>query len=289
MRAVNPMPPASAPLPVTHYENFPVASLLCPPALRAPIAAIYAFARTADDIADEGDASTAQRLQDLADYRADLHAIATGAAPSARWAKVFVPLAAILRSHQLPVPLLDDLLSAFAQDVAKTAAAAGYADRAELLDYCRRSANPVGRLLQHLYGVHTAQALEQSDAICTALQLINFWQDLSVDLPRGRFYLTEADCAAHGVQRADLLALRSTKNTTQLIAASAGWARASMLKGAPLVHLLPGRAGWELRLVVQGGLRILDHIQAQGYTTLQTRPVVGKRDVPVMLWRALRM
>ena len=278
-----------APLPVAHYENFPVASLLCPPRLRAPIAALYAFARTADDIADEGDASTSQRLQDLADYRADLQAIATAAAPSPRWAEVFVPLAATLQSHQLPVPLLDDLLSAFAQDVAKTDAGAGYADRAELLDYCRRSANPVGRLLLHLYGVHTAQALEQSDAICTALQLINFWQDLSVDLPRGRFYLTEADCAAHGVQRADLLALRSTKNTTQLIAASAGWARASMLKGAPLVHLLPGRAGWELRLVVQGGLRILDKVDALRGGSLHTRPCIRAWDAPLMLLRALTM
>ena len=280
---------ASAPLPVTHYENFPVASLLCPPQLRAPIAAIYAFARTADDIADEGDASASQRLRDLADYRADLQAITAAAAPSPRWAEVFVPLAAILRSHQLPVALLDDLLSAFAQDVAKTDAGAGYADRAELLDYCRRSANPVGRLLLHLYGVHTAQALEQSDAICTALQLINFWQDLSVDLPRGRFYLTEADCAAHGVQRADLLALRSTKNTTQLIAASADWARASMLKGAPLVHLLPGRAGWELRLVVQGGLRILDKVDALRGGSLHTRPCIRAWDAPLMLLRALTM
>lgn len=274
---------------MTHYENFPVASLLCPPQLRAPIAAIYAFARTADDLADEGDASASQRLRDLADYRADLQAITAAAAPSPRWAEVFVPLAAILRSHQLPVALLDDLLSAFAQDVAKTDAGAGYADRAELLDYCRRSANPVGRLLLHLYGVHTAQALEQSDAICTALQLINFWQDLSVDLPRGRFYLTEADCAAHGVQRADLLTLRSTPKTTQLIAANAGWARASMLKGAPLVHLLPGRAGWELRLVVQGGLRILDKVDALRGGSLHTRARIRAWDAPLMLLRALTM
>lgn len=289
MRAVNHPTPSSAPLPVTHYENFPVASLLCPPQLRAPIAAIYAFARTADDIADEGDASTAQRLQDLTDYRADLQAIATGAAPSPRWADVFVPLAGVLRTHHLPIPLLDDLLSAFAQDVAKTAAAAGYADRAELLDYCRRSANPVGRLLLHLYGVHAPLALEQSDAVCTALQLINFWQDLSVDLPRGRFYLPEADCAAHGVQRADLLALRNTLHTTQLIAYSADWARVSMIKGAPLVHLLPGRAGWELRLVVQGGLRILDKVDALRGASLHTRPRIRAWDGPLMLARAWAM
>jgi squalene synthase HpnC len=277
------------PAPITHYENFPVASLLCPPHLRAPIAAIYAFARTADDLADEGDASTAQRLADLAAYRADLHAIAAGTAPSARWASVFVPLAPVLRQTQLPVPLLDDLLSAFAQDVRKTAAAAGYADRAELLDYCRRSANPVGRLLLHLYGVNSPEALQESDAICTALQLINFWQDLSVDIPRGRFYLPDADCATHGVQRADLLPLHSTPNTTELIAASADWARATMLKGAKLVHRLPGRAGWELRLVVQGGLRILDKIDAPRGASLHTRPRIRAWDGPLMLARALRM
>ena len=277
------------PLPVEHYENFPVASFLCPPQLRAPIAAIYAFARTADDLADEGDAPATVRLADLSAYRSDLAAIAVGAAPSARWPEVFGPLAAMLRSHALPVPLLDDLLSAFVQDVQKTRDGAGYGDRAELLDYCRRSANPVGRLLLHLYGVQDAQALAQSDAICTALQLANFWQDLSVDLPRGRFYLPEADCAAHGVQRADLLRLRSTPQTTKLIAASAGWARASMEKGAPLVKRLPGRAGWELRLVVQGGLRILDKVDALHGASLHTRPRIRPWDWAVMLARAVVM
>lgn len=281
--------PSAAPAPVTHYENFPVASLLCPPRLRAPIAAIYAFARTADDIADEGSASTSQRLWDLTAYQADLTASAAGTAPSARWPEVFVPLAAMLQRHQLPVALLHDLLSAFVQDVEKTRDNAGYADRAELLDYCRRSANPVGRLLLHLYGVHDDEALLQSDAICTALQLINFWQDLSVDLPRGRFYLPEADCTAHGVQRADLQALRSTPQTTELIAVSASWARASMLKGQELVHRLPGRGGWELRLVVQGGLRILDKVDALHGASLHTRPRIRVWDVPLMLARALAM
>ena len=196
MPAVNPRqppspptaPPTSAPgaatapqspapvvaAPVTHYENFPVASLLCPPHLRQPIAAIYAFARTADDIADEGDATPAQRLSELAAYRAELARVAAGQTPAAPWAAVFGPLQAVLNKHALPVPLLDDLLSAFIQDVQKTRDAQGYADRTELLDYCRRSANPVGRLLLHLYDVGDAPALAQSDAICTALQLINF-------------------------------------------------------------------------------------------------------------------
>ena len=285
------MQPVNTPLPppVTHYENFPVASWLCPPHLRAPIAAIYAFARTADDIADEGPASPAQRLADLAAYRADLHAIAAGQAPSERWSAVFAPLAAMLQSHALPVPLLDDLLSAFIQDVEKTRDGAGYAHRTELLDYCRRSANPVGRLLLHLYGVADAEALAQSDAICSALQLINFWQDLSVDIPRGRHYLTDADCAAHGVDRAQLATLQPTPATTRLLADNARWARTLMEQGAPLVHRLPGRAGWELRLVVQGGLRILDKIDALRGANLHTRPRLHGHDWCVMLWRAVWM
>ena len=274
---------------MTHYENFPVASLLCPPHLRQPIAAIYGFARTADDIADEGDALPAARLADLAAYLADLRAIAQGQAPSPRWASVFLPLQSVLRSHQLPVPLLEDLLSAFSQDVEKTRDGEGYADRDELLDYCRRSANPVGRLLLHLYGVHDAEALRQSDAICTALQLINFWQDLSVDIPRGRHYLPRADCATHGTCQAELLALQSTRENARLIADCAHWARTMMQSGAPLVHRLPGRAGWELRLVVQGGLRILDKVDALKGGSLHTRPKLRGWDWCVMLGRALVM
>jgi len=278
----------SAPAP-THYENFPVASWLCPPALRPPIAALYAFARTADDLADEGDASADARLADLAAYRADLLAVAAGRPPSPRWAAVFQPLAVAIVRWKLPVPLLEDLLDAFAQDVRKTHDGSGYADRAELLDYCRRSANPVGRLLLHLYGVTDPAALAESDAICSALQLINFWQDLSVDIPRGRFYLPAADRSAHGVAEDDLLALRQTLAATALVADCCRWARATMLAGAPLVHRIPGRAGWELRLVVQGGLRILDRIAALDHATLRNRPTVGLRDLPAMLWRAAWM
>ena len=280
--------PATA-APVTHYENFPVASLLCPPHLRAPIAALYAFARTADDIADEGDAAPAQRLHDLAAYRAELAAVAAGAAPGMRWATVLGPLQGVLRQHGLPVALLDDLLSAFVQDVEKTRDGATYAHRAALLDYCRRSANPVGRLLLHLYGVADAKALAQSDAICSALQLINFWQDLRVDIPRGRHYLADADCAAHGVDRAQLATLQPTPATTRLLADNARWARTLMEQGAPLVHRLPGRAGWELRLVVQGGLRILDKIDALRGANLHTRPRLHGHDWCVMLWRAVWM
>lgn len=275
--------------PVTHYENFPVASLLCPPRLRQPIAAIYAFARTADDIADEGDASPAERLAALEAYQNALYSVAAGEPPGERWPAVFGPLQLALQHHALPLPLLTDLLSAFAQDVRKSAAHASYADREELLDYCRRSANPVGRLLLHLYGVEDHQALAQSDAICTALQLINFWQDLSVDIPRGRHYLTDADCVRHGVTRAQLATLHGTPAIQALIADNADWARACMLHGQPLVHRLPGRAGWELRLVVQGGLRILDKVDALQGASLHTRPRLGKADWLRMLARSLWM
>ena len=282
-------PPSAQAAHITHYENFPVASWLCPAALRPPIAAIYAFARTADDMADEGDASPAQRLEQLQDYRLELHAIAKGQPPQPRWATIFIPLQYQLQQWQLPVHLLDDLLSAFVQDVAKTRDQTSYADRAELLDYCRRSANPVGRLLLHLYGVHDDQALAQSDAICSALQLINFWQDLSEDIPRGRHYLTDADCARFNVSRTQLNALQLTLDIQRLIASNTAWARTLMQQGAPLVHRLPGRIGWELRLVVQGGLRILDKEQNQQGHNLHTRLTLHKTDVARMLWRALWM
>ena len=282
-------PPSAQAAHITHYENFPVASWLCPAALRPPIAAIYAFARAADDMADEGDASPAQRLEQLQDYRLELHAIAKGQPPQPRWATIFTPLQYQLQQWQLPVHLLDDLLSAFVQDVAKTRDQTSYADRAELLDSCRRSANPVGRLLLHLYGVHDDQALAQSDAICSALQLINFWQDLSEDIPRGRHYLTDADCARFNVSRTQLNALQLTLDIQRLIASNTAWARTLMQQGAPLVHRLPGRIGWELRLVVQGGLRILDKVQAQQGHNLHTRLTLHKTDVARMLWRALWM
>ena len=270
---------------VSHYENFPVASFLCPPRLRPAIAAIYWFARTADDIADEGDAAPQTRLDDLAAYRADLLATVAGLPPSPRWSEVFKRLGPVITQYALPVPLLTDLLSAFEQDVVKQR----YASQTELLDYCRRSANPVGRLLLHLYGVNDEEALEQSDCICSALQLINFWQDLSVDIPRGRIYLPADAWGKHGVTEAQLLGLQVNPGTLDLIAGCARAASASMIKGAKLVKKLPGRGGWELRLVVQGGLRILDKIEAQGFNTLQQRPKLGGWDVAVMGWRALWM
>lgn len=283
-----------APQPLSHYENFPVASWLCPPTLRPAIASLYRFARTADDIADEGSASAAERLVDLRAYDADLRAVASGHPPSDLWPQIFWPLKRSLFEHALPLEPLTDLLTAFAQDVNKTEAGAGYADRDELTDYCRRSANPVGRLLLHLYGVADAAAIAQSDAICTALQLINFWQDLSVDVPRGRLYVPASDAAAHGLTDA-LTAATARKHllpgphADALVTDLAAWARATMLAGAPLVHRLPGRAGWELRFVVQGALRVLDKVDRLRGACLVQRPRVRAWDAPWLLARAASM
>ncbi|GAB3480496.1 squalene synthase HpnC [Polaromonas eurypsychrophila] len=292
---MHPGPPHSTPLalqpPSSHYENFPVASVLCPPRLRPAIAAIYWFARTADDIADEGDARPAQRLKDLSAIRDDLLAAAEGRPGSGRWPHVFDALQPVIAEFDLPVPLLADLLSAFEQDVVKQR----YATEAELLDYCRRSADPVGRLLLHLYGVYDAESLGQSDHICSALQLINFWQDLSVDIPRGRIYLPRELWAAHGVDEAQLMAHVINPATTNLIAACARAARARMLKGlelpASVSRRLGGFDGWraalELRCVIQGGLRILDKMAAMDHRTLARRPKLTAWDAVVIFWKAL--
>jgi squalene synthase HpnC len=278
---------------IQHYENFPVASWLCPPHLRPAIVAIYNFARTADDIADEGSATAQERLDDLATYRADLYAAQLADTNvktlSNQWESVFVPLQSAIAQFNLPVPLLNNLLSAFEQDIRKTRDHEGYVNEAELLDYCSRSANPVGRLLLHLYGIHDADALRMSDHICTALQLINFWQDLSQDIPRGRFYLPLESCAEFGVSKTDLLNLKQTPNTTNLIASQAMNTISTMQKGMQLVHILPGRAGWELRFVIQGGLRILDKIKGLNYAMLENRPKLNKFDFVVIAWRALWM
>ena len=270
---------------VNHYENFPVASVLCPPALRPAVAAIYWFARTADDLADEGDAAPQTRLDELADYRTDLAACSAGLPTSQRWLEVFKPLQLVIAQYQLPGSLLEDLLSAFEQDVTKTR----YADQFELLDYCRRSANPVGRLLLHLYGVHDAVSLQQSDDICTALQLINFWQDLSIDLSKGRIYLPADYRAMLDISDSELLAGEFRFQTSLLVQANVAWAQTLMERGAPLVKTVPGRAGWELRLVVQGGLRIVEKIKRLGFDTLKTRPRIKAWDFMVIGWRAVRM
>jgi squalene synthase HpnC len=301
------MPPAHKPAPqdeaataltgqVGHYENFPVASWLCPPALRPAIAAIYHFARTADDIADEGHASAEQRLADLAQYRAELTSAlaSSGQPPTARWPQVFDPLARAASAHALPAQLLHDLISAFEQDVRHTASARSYAHLDELLAYCKLSANPVGRLVLHLYGIGDSVSLVQSDRICSALQLINFWQDLSEDLARERHYLPEDMLRRHGLERQDFMPGAVVDPAADvrrqlLISRLCDDAAARMREGAPLALSVPGRTGWELRLVVQGGLRILEKIARHKHRSWEKRVKLGKLDIPLLLWRALWM
>ncbi|ANN72880.1 squalene synthase HpnC [Bordetella bronchialis] len=272
---------------VDHYENFPVASILLPPRLRAAVRDIYRFARSADDIADEGEAADAERLAGLAAYRAELHRIAQGkpgvrAVADPALAAVFDPLAATIARHQLPVTPFYDLLSAFEQDVTVKR----YADEAALLDYCARSANPVGRLMLHLYGAAGADNLRDADAICTGLQLVNFWQDVHIDWRKDRVYLPQDALRRHGVTEQDIGTCRLSPAWSALMADMTARTRALLNSGAPLARRLPGRIGLELRLVVQGGLRILERIERARYDVFMNRPQLGARDWGVMMWRA---
>jgi len=269
-------------MPVDHYENFPVASVLLPRRLREPVEAIYAFARSADDIADEGDATNEERLAGLAAYQRELDVIEAGGTSADA---MFARLARNVREWHLPLQLLRDLLDAFAQDVVKKR----YANFHEVLDYCRRSANPVGRLLLHLYGEATDGNLRRSDLICSALQIINFWQDVGVDWAKDRVYLPQDSLARFDVHETQIASATVTTAFHALMQHEVQRARAMMLEGAPLATALPGRVGWELRLVVQGGLRILEQIEAVDYDVFRHRPVLGKRDWLVLAWRALNM
>ena len=269
-------------MPVEHYENFPVASFLLPKDLRRPVEAIYRFARGADDIADEGSASNAERLEGLARYSRELDRIERGEPPES---PEFQGLANVVAEWRLPLQLLRDLLDAFAQDVVQKR----YADYPELLDYCRRSANPVGRLVLHLFGRTESARLQESDAICTALQLINFWQDVAIDWKKDRVYLPQEDLTRFGVGESDIAAGRMTPAMRELLAFECERARQLMLAGAPLVHHLPSRLGWEIRLTVQGGLRILERIDAVAGDVFAHRPQLTASDWLVLLWRSFRM
>jgi squalene synthase HpnC len=269
-------------MPVDHYENFPVASFLVPAHLRRPIEVIYRFARSADDIADEGDATNAERLAGLAAYQAELDRIAAGQTPQT---PLFVQVAGIIHQHKLPIQLFSDLLDAFAQDVVKKR----YADFPELLDYCRRSANPVGRLVLHLFGRIEPEHLEQSDCICSALQLINFWQDVAIDWQKDRVYIPQTDLPRFHVSEADIAAGHASENWTALMAFQIDRAEALMQRGAPLVRVLPGRLGWEIRLTVQGGLRILQRLRRVRGDVFNHRPKLGTWDWLVLAARSLRM
>jgi len=265
---------------IDHYENFPVASVLLPKRLRRPIELIYQFARTADDFADEGDDPPSQRLFKLGEYQRQLDIIEQDGAPLTAF---FVELKQVIRQYGLPIGLFRDLLSAFSQDVVKNR----YASFAEVLDYCRRSANPVGRLLLHLYDSVSETNLDHSDRICTSLQLINFLQDIGPDYRRNRIYLSLDELQDFGISETQIAAEDPAGNWASLMNFQIERAHSMLNSGAPLGLALPGRIGLELRMIVCGGTRILEKLQAIQGDVFNQRPVLRASDWIIMLYRSI--
>jgi len=260
-----------------HYENFPVASLLLPKDKRKHIAVIYAFARQADDFADEA-AYEGRRAELLKDWRRQLDLAAAGTADH----PIFIALADTLATHRLPVQLLHDLISAFEQDVRL----ASYETFDDVLDYCRLSANPVGRLLLHLFDRREESLMSRSDAICTALQLANFWQDVAVDLDKGRCYIPRQDMARFQVSAQDLARRAVTPAFVELMRFQVGRTRAMFAEGSTLPAEVGGRLGVELKLVVLGGQRVLELIEKAGFDIFTRRPKLTAHDWGRLLVRA---
>lgn len=263
-------------MPVDHYENFPVASIVMPKRLRKPVAAIYHFARAADDIADEGELSSEERLRRLDEFRDELTHIANRETP---FTPLFRNLAAEIHSHNLPMQPFYDLLDAFSQDVVKKR----YTDFDDLLAYCRRSANPVGNLLLHLYEEATPVNIAYSDAICTSLQIINFWQDVAKDYAIGRIYLPLNELAQYNVSEEQIAQGTTNDAWRELMKFQVDRARAMMLSGKPLGSILTGRIGLEMRMIIAGGLRILSKLESAQYDMFRHRPVLKPLDWVIML------
>jgi len=264
-----------------HYENFPVASWVLPARFRAPVQLIYAFARAADDFADEGDVADAVRLARLREFTQELDRI-EAEQPSAM--PLFQRLGPMIREHRLPIGLFRDLLSAFSQDVTTKR----YGNFSELMDYCRRSANPVGRLLLHLYGETAPRSLAYSDGICTSLQLINFLQDVPIDWSKGRVYLPLDELARYGVDERQIGTSNSAGGWGALMRYQTERASNMLQAGTPLGRVLKGRLGFELRMIVAGGQRILDKLRDVDGDVFRHRPLLRKGDWLLMFMRALR-
>ncbi len=263
-----------------HYENFPVASVLLPWRLRSAVHAIYAFARSADDLADEGNSDPEVRLAALAQYRSQIDAIAAGQTPAD---PIFGPLARAIRQHALPIQAFYDLLDAFSQDCVKTR----YADFGEVMQYCRRSANPVGRLMLTLFNDPDPRHQAWSDGICSALQLINMLQDVAIDWQKGRVYLPQDEMRRAGVTERQIAEGQVDFLWQQFMRAQIERARRMLHAGSPLGVALKGRIGLEMRLILLGGERILDKLEASRGDCFKARPTLTLRDWPKLFWRAL--
>jgi phytoene synthase len=268
----------------SHYENFPVASRLLPKAMRPHIAAIYAFARLADDMADEGTQPAAARLADLDAWGQRLDRSVAGEVDRGPNPEVFVALRHTIETCHLPVPLFHDLLSAFRQDVTVNR----YASWSDVLDYCRRSANPVGRLVLRVAGYDRPGLDQESDALCTALQLTNFWQDLAIDWTRGRLYVPAGIWQPVGAREADLDARRLTPEWRAALEDVTARTRTLFDAGAGVAGGVQGRLRWELRATWLGGRRILDKLESAEFDMFAHRPTLTVRDGLSILWRTAR-
>jgi squalene synthase HpnC len=269
----------------SHYENFPVASRLLPVAMRPHVAAVYAFARVADDIADEGVAPPADRQARLRAWQNRLHrAVAEEVEPPPehRDDLIAVALGHSIRSFDLPLSLFDDLLSAFGQDTMRTR----YTSWADVLDYCRRSANPVGRLVLRIAGYRDEALDRSSDGLCTALQLTNFWQDFGRDWRAGRLYVPREVQDACGADESLLAAGRITDPWARALESSAAFTRERFAEGRAVCDGVRGRLRAELRFTWLGGMRILERVERDRFVALERRPTLGFGDAPLLVWRA---
>ena len=274
-----------------HYENFPVASLLLPRRARRHVAAVYAFARAADDFADEGEWTVRDQKRLLDGWAERLRQAASSAEPGlpprpgepSNAVDIFLAVGATIRGCSLPVDLFEDLLSAFRQDVDVTR----YDTWPELLDYCRRSANPIGRLVLRISGRGDARLDAWSDDICTALQLTNFWQDLKTDYERGRVYLPREEQRVYGAREEDLAAGSVTPAWQEALSAAALRTRGLFEAGRPLCDVMRGRLRYELRATWLGGTRVLDRLARVHFDVAHRRPALGLLDAPWFAWRML--
>jgi squalene synthase HpnC len=267
---------------VDHYENFPVASVLVPKAVRKHVIAIYQFARYADDIADEGDASPTARMAHLHVLSQELNDLFEG---KPAHVSAVVGLKETIRKFPFTPEPFQNLLSAFSQDVMTSR----YANREVLMDYCRRSANPVGRMVLTLLGIKSPQARAWSDSICTGLQLTNFWQDVGIDAKKGRIYIPQDAIAVHRLSEVEVMSGIQPAQWRHLMYEQVNWAQLQLTAGVPLLKLLPGRMKWEIAFTVAGGLRILDKLRTVHYNMFTQRPTLSWRDAPALTWSAIRL
>ena len=268
-------------MPVNHYENFPVASFALPRKLREPVQLIYEFARTADDFADEGEFLPAQRLARLDDYRRELAKLAQKQTPATR---LFADLQSVIEHHHLPLAYFDDLLNAFSQDVTKHR----YQNFEEVLAYCRLSANPVGRLLLHLFGKGSDENMHYSDAICTSLQVINFLQDVAIDYKKNRIYLPQNEMTLFGIGEEHLARGRVDSAWQDFYAFQLNRIERLLISGTPLEKNLHGRIRLEIRLIIAAAHLMIKKLRANNGAVFQRRPLLTSLDWPRLLLHALR-